>query len=499
MRSLYNFLKLIYLIILFGNFGILNSLVKSTFLPPKVLRIIKILNYFCGRNVPDIKLGNSLAKIFTRLGPAYVKLGQALATRPDLLGSQLTSELSFLHDNMPPFKINDVDKTIFNETGKYSKDLFLNFNAIPIAAASISQVHQATSHENKLVAVKILRPNIEIAISKDLEFFEWVVKFFQNFDKSLYRFKLLEIIDIFKKITSDEMDLRLEAASASELAENFKNDERFVIPEINWSLTTKRMLVLDWIDGVKIDDKDKLIKENYDIQKITSAASEAFFCQVFRDGFFHGDMHPGNFFINSSGQLIPIDFGIMGRLNISDRLFLARLLKAILDRDFLLVAKLHKEKGMLPDNQSINAFALAVRSISTPILDKKLGQISLGSLLGQLFSLAHRWELDIQPQFLLLQKTMVMAEGIGRQLNPDADMWEIARPMVTSWLTSNALTNNKFTEIVEDLKIISNKLPKIIDKLDNNKEPVINVSLFQKNSFLLITAIISFVIGSILF
>ena len=210
-------------------------------------------------------------------------------------------------------------------------------------------------------------------------------------------------------------------------------------------------------------------------------------------------MHPVNFFINTSGQLIPIDFGIMGRLNISDRLFLARLLKAVLDKNFLLVAKLHKEKGMLPNYQSINAFALAVRSISIPILDKKLGQISLGSLLGQLFSLAHRWELDIQPQFLLLQKTMVMAEGIGRQLNPNADMWEIARPMVSRWLSSNAFTSNKFTEVIENLKLISDKLPKFIDQIDSEKKPVINVSLFQKNYLVFIIAIISFVFGSIFF
>ena len=214
--------------------------------------------------------------------------------------------------------------------------------------------------------------------------------------------------------------------------------------------------------------------------------------------FFHGDMHPGNFFINKNGKLVPIDFGIMGRLKIADRLFLARLLQAILKKDYLLVAKLHKEKGMLPENKSIHSFALAIRSISTPILDKTLEQISLGNLLGQLFGLAHKWELNIQPQFLLLQKTMVMAEGIGRQLNPNADMWNIARPMVSDWLKSNTLTNARFNEFLDDFIKIAYKFPKIIEKIENEEKPQIN-SLSQKYYIILFTAIISFVIGSILF
>ena len=284
------------------------------------------------------------------------------------------------------------------------------------------------------------------------------------------------------------MDLRLEAAAANELNENFKNDERFIVPKVYWELTTKRMLVTSWIDGIKINDLDSLRSEKYNIETITKNSAEAFFLQVFRDGFFHADMHPGNVFINPNGKIVPVDFGIMGRLKVSDRVFLARLLKSILEHNFLKVAQLHFDKGILPPDKSIESFAQEIRSISTPILNKKLGQISLGNLLGELFSLASKWKLNIQPQFLLLQKTMVMAEGIGRQLNPDTDMWVMSKPLVNDWLYSTDLKIKYAEEIYMDINMAGKKIPEIIDKLDllvNNKSSnnenifkPLNVSIF---------------------
>lgn len=226
------------------------------------------------------------------------------------------------------------------------------------------------------------------------------------------------------------------------------------------------MLVTTWIDGIKINDLDALKTGGHKIDVITKNSAEAFFLQVFRDGFFHADMHPGNVFINSKGVIIPVDFGIMGRLHVSDRIFLAQLLKAILDRNFLKVAQLHFDKGILPSNTSIESFSQEIRAISIPLLDKKIGQISLGNLLGELFSLASKWKLNIQPQFLLLQKTIVMAEGIGRQLSPETDMWVMSKPLVNEWLSSNDLKKKFSQELFSNIKMISKKLPEIIQKFD---------------------------------
>jgi len=257
-----------------------------------------------------------------------------------------------------------------------------------------------------------------------------------------------------------------EAAAASELEENFRGDSRFKVPKVFWPLCSKRILVTSWVDGIKINNLQDLNSGGHSIDNITKNSAEAFFLQVFRDGFFHADMHPGNVFVTSKSVIVPVDFGIMGRLNVSDRIFLARLLKSILDRDFLKVAQLHFDKGILPANASIESFAQEIRSISLPLLDKTIGQISLGKLLGELFGLASKWELTIQPQFLLLQKTMVMAEGLGRQLSPETDMWVMARPMVIEWLSSSEIKVKQFDEIISDIKFAGKRLPEILNRID---------------------------------
>ena len=287
-----------------------------------------------------------------------------------------------------------------------------------------------------------------------------------SLDREISFLRLSEAVDIFEALTKNEMDLRLEAAAADELSNNFAKDERFVVPDVFWSLTSKRMLVTTWIDGIKINDLDALKTGGHKIDVITKNSAEAFFLQVFRDGFFHADMHPGNVFINSKGVIIPVDFGIMGRLHVSDRIFLAQLLKAILDRNFLKVAQLHFDKGILPSSTSIESFSQEIRALSIPLLDKKIGQISLGNLLGELFSLASKWKLNIQPQFLLLQKTIVMAEGIGRQLSPETDMWVMSKPLVNEWLSSTDLKKKFSQEVFSNIKMISKKLPEIIHKFD---------------------------------
>ena len=465
MKNILHFSKALKIIFVFGRKGILSKIVENNLVSQRALFIINIVNFFIGKEIPNNLVGSTLVNILKSLGPAFVKLGQALATRPDIVGVELANELAQLHDKMEPFSFEKIEKSIMAETGKEIKDLFKSFHKVPIAAASISQVHKGLTFENEVIAIKILRPGVEKAIFSDLRFFKWCANFLSSIDKEFAFLRLSKAVDIFEELTKNEMDLRLEAAAANELDENFKNDDRFVVPRVFWELTTKRMLVTSWIDGIKINDLDRLRSGKYNIETITKNSAEAFFLQVFRDGFFHADMHPGNVFIIPNGQIVPVDFGIMGRLKVSDRVFLARLLKSILEHNFLKVAKLHVDKGILPPDKSIESFAQEIRSISTPILNKKLGQISLGNLLGELFSLASKWKLSIQPQFLLLQKTMVMAEGIGRQLNPDTDMWVMSKPLVNDWLSSNDLKIKYAEEIYMDINMAGKKLPAIIDKL----------------------------------
>ena len=466
MSSIFHILRAFRIIIIFSRKGLLSKISKSSLIPQRALFFINILNFFVGKEVPDSEIGSTIVETLKVLGPAFVKLGQALATRPDIIGVQLANELAQLHDNMEPFSYEKIVKSIKTETGKDIGQLFKSFNKTPIAAASISQVHKAKTFENDTVAVKILRPGVEKAIFSDLRFFKWCAKFLSSLDQEISFLRLPEAVDIFEALTKNEMDLRLEAAAADELSNNFDKDERFIVPDVFWSLTSKRMLVTTWIDGIKINDLDALKTGGHKIDVITKNSAEAFFLQVFRDGFFHADMHPGNVFINSEGVIIPVDFGIMGRLHVSDRIFLAQLLKAILDRNFLKVAQLHFDKGILPSNTSIESFSQEIRALSIPLLDKKIGQISLGNLLGELFSLASKWKLNIQPQFLLLQKTIVMAEGIGRQLNPETDMWVMSKPLVNEWLSSTDLKKKFSQEVFSNIKMISKKLPEIIQKFD---------------------------------
>ena len=467
MSSIFHILRAFSIIIIFSRKGLLSKISKSSLIPQRALFFINILNFFVGKEVPDSEIGSAIVETLKTLGPAFVKLGQALATRPDIIGVQLANELAQLHDNMEPFSYEKIVKSIKTETGKDIEQLFKSFNKTPIAAASISQVHKAKTFENDTVAVKILRPGVEKAIFSDLRFFKWCAKFLSSLDQEISFLRLPEAVDIFEALTKNEMDLRLEAAAADELSNNFDKDERFIVPDVFWSLTSKRMLVTTWIDGIKINDLDALKTGGHKIDVITKNSAEAFFLQVFRDGFFHADMHPGNVFINSEGVIIPVDFGIMGRLHVSDRIFLAQLLKAILDRNFLKVAQLHFDKGILPSNTSIESFSQEIRAISIPLLDKKIGQISLGNLLGELFSLASKWKLNIQPQFLLLQKTIVMAEGIGRQLSPETDMWVMSKPLVNEWLSSTDLKKKFSQEVFSNIKMISKKLPEIIHKFDD--------------------------------
>ncbi len=412
--------------------GVLGHLARTGLFPPWFSTGLEGLDRMIARPV-KASTTNRLASALTALGPGFVKFGQALSTRGDLIGADAAKDLAQLQDQLPPFKTAIARQIITDQLGQDIDVLFRSFDDTPVAAASIAQVHFAKLHDGRAVAVKILRPGIRAKLERDIDFFASIARLLEWVAPRTKRLKLKTTVDQFAHYADVELDLRLEGSSAAKLKENHSKDEGIYVPSIEWGLTTEQVLVMERVAGTRIDDRAALLASGHVIDDITTIAAKSFFFQVFRDGFFHGDMHPGNIFIRGDGVLVPIDFGIMGHLSVTDRLFLAQLLSAILDRDYAKVAQLHRGAGMIPLTVNLADFAQAIRAAVEPIMDKPMGGVSLGAVLGQIFGLAQRYDVEVQPQFTLLQKTMVMAEGVGRQLNPDANMWPIARDLAAEW------------------------------------------------------------------
>jgi len=460
------FIKSILVFIKLTRAGALILILNIEIIPKKLKFILRTFNVFIYKN-DDEEIGSKLLKCLVELGPGYIKFGQALSTRSDLLGPEVTKHLKNLQNNIKPFSSLIAKEIIENETKLLINDIFMSFNETPIAAASVAQVHKGILKNGEKVAIKILRPKIEITLFRDFKFFYWTSKCIEFLIPEGKRLKLSQTVEVFSNISLNEINLTMEASAADELAENFKNHSNFRVPKIFWNLTSKKVLVLEYIEGIKIDDLPALKKYNHDINKITNISAEVFFLQVFRDGFFHGDMHPGNIFIDKKGKLIPIDFGIMGRLNSKDRQFLALLLTYLLDKNYKKVVEIHSEANMLGSDVSHEQLALAIRAISTPILNKPIGDISLAKLLGQILGLSKLYNIEIQSQFSLLQKTMLMAEGTARGLSPETNMWELSRPLIKKWIDETNDPFNILEEWFHKNKLILLKLPEIILKIDN--------------------------------
>ncbi len=383
--------------------------------------------------------GARLSMALQELGPSFIKLGQALSTRSDLIGEQIAAELAELRDKLPPFPAAQAHEIVAKEFGKPIGELFEEFSDQPIAAASIAQVHFAITKSGKAVAVKILRPNIERAFERDLQLFFWLAQLAENKKPHLKRLRLVEVVQSLAETIKMELDLRFEAAAAMELRQNMVNDDNFYVPEIYWSLTSKRVLVMERICGIAVSDIDALLAAGHNRQHIMQIAAQSLFNMVFRDGFFHADLHPGNLFVLPDGRLAVVDFGIMGRITLQERIYIAEILHGFLNADYKRVAEVHFEAGYVPANQSVHNFALACAAIGAPILGKPLAEISIARLLAQLFKVAETFAMETQPQLLLLQKTMMMAEGVGRMLDPSVNMWQLAEPLIEQW-TSQYMT-----------------------------------------------------------
>ena len=445
--------------------GIFKLLLDSLIFSNKINLMFKFINFIFYRHNKK-HVGYRLLNCLIDLGPGYIKFGQALSTRPDLMGKETCEHLQKLQDDIKGFSGLIAKKIIESEMQRSIEDIFTTFNKIPIATASVAQVHFGVLANGHEVAIKLLKPDIEKKLFQDFILFYWVSKCFEFCIPKVKRLKLSKNVEVLSEISLNELDLTMEASAADELAENFKDHPKYRVPKIYWELTSKRMLVLEYIDGIKINDLSKLRKNKHNIDKITEIGTEVFFLQVFRDGFFHGDMHPGNIFIDKKGMLVPIDFGIMGRLNNNDRRFLALLLTYLLNKNYKKVVEILSEANMLGEDISHDYLAQAIRAISTPILNKPIGQISLAKLLGQILGLSKEFNIEVQPQFTLLQKTMLMAEGTTRQINPEINMWDLSGPLIDKWINESHDPFKIFEDWIHKNKILLLKIPEIIDKID---------------------------------
>lgn len=410
--------------------------------------------------------GERLARALQEAGPSFIKLGQALSTRSDLLGEELAADLSHLQDSLPPFSGAEARAAIAEEFGRPVEEIFSHFEDEAVAAASIAQVHFAVTTEGREVAVKVLRPDIEGAFHGDLDLFFWVAEMLEATRPELRRLKPRESVQTLAETVDMEMDLRFEASAAAEMWENFKDDPHFSVPKVDWTRTGRRVMTTERVEGVPLDDRAAILKAGHDPEEVLQKAAAAFFFQIFRDGFFHGDLHPGNLFVRPDGNIVAVDFGIMGRVDHTTRRFLGEMLVSFLDRDYRRAAEVHFEAGWVPAHRSVDSFTQACRSIAEPILDLPQNEISIARLLGQLFQITETFEMETQPQLLLLQKTMLVAEGTGRTLAPEANMWFLARPLIEDWITSAMGPEARIREAAQGVGDALERLPRLLDNIE---------------------------------
>lgn len=403
------------------------------------------------------KDAQGLSETLQRLGPSHIKLGQFLATRPDVIGVELADQLSKLQDRLPPFALDDARAQLTESFASSTGDLFGKLDA-PVAAASIAQVHKlrVAGEEGRPrdIAVKILRPGIERRLARDLEAFRFAAAMIERLSAPARRLRPKAAVETLARSVAIELDLRLEAAALSEMARNIEHDPGFRLPEIDWGRTAKRVLTTSWVDGIPVSNIKALKKAGHDLPELAANVIRSFLRHAMRDGFFHADMHPGNLFVDEDGGLVAVDLGIMGRLAPKDRLFLAEILHGFITRDYARVARVHFDAGYVPAQQSPELFAQALRAIGEPIMDRPADEISMAKLLAQLFEVTGQFDMETQPQLLLLQKTMVVVEGVARMLDPQVNMWEVAEPEVAAWMRSRLGPEGRLQDAADGMATI---------------------------------------------
>ena len=446
--------------------GALRGIEEDPLTPAPVRRLARLARV--GARVPPVP---DYAAALLAIGPAAIKLGQALSTRPDLVGEKAAENLSQLQDDLPPARFDFIKRTIETSFNAPLESLFLEFDNEPVGAASIAQVHRARTIDGRDVAVKVLRPGIEEEFAKALETYEWAAAHVERFGGEAARLRPRLVVAQFRQWTARELDLQREAASASELRENMVAEPGYYVPEIDWRRTARRVLTLEWLDGIKLNDRDALIKAGHDCHSLAETLVRAFLRQAVVDGFFHADLHHGNLFALPDGRIAAIDFGIMGRINRRARVWLAEILYGLITGDYRRVAEIHFEAQYVPGHHSVEEFATALRAAGEPIRGLPVKEISVGRMLESLFSITRDFDMPTQPHLLLLQKSMVMNEGVASALDPDINMWETAEPFIGEWMRSElgpeAYYADRIIELVRALK----KIPELIERIDQYYPP----------------------------
>jgi len=415
-----------------------------------------------GRARRDGAVGQRFVAALGELGPSYVKLGQFLATRPDIVGKQLASDLTALQDRMPPFPLAAAKASVAEELGRPADDIFERFSE-PLAAASIAQVHRAKARGIEGdVAVKVLRPNIETRFRRDLESFYLAARIAERLAPASRRLRPVAFVDTLAASVKEEMDLRMEASAAAELAERTKADAGFRVPRIEWELTAKRVMTSEWVDAMPLRDAALLKAKGFDTHRLATAVIQNFLTQALRDGFFHADMHQGNLFVDAKGDLVVVDFGIMGRLDPTMRRFMADVLYGFLQRDYKAIAEAHFAVGIVAPDRSVDAFAQALRAVGERVFGRPAREISMARLLQQLFEITDMFGMEMQPQLVWLQKTMVVVEGVARDLDPDHNIWESSRPVVERWMRETLSPETRLREAAEGLGDFGRTLQTIV-------------------------------------
>jgi ubiquinone biosynthesis protein len=474
MRGPHNIWRLIRTGATFERTGAMQIILDKLDLPP----LLKFTIRFIGKPFKLLGLRGDIqfppiVRALTALGPAYIKFGQILSTRPDVVGAELAKQLSVLQESLPPFSRGLALLEIEKDLGISTNEVFENISE-PIAAASIAQVHKAIlKSTGQTVAIKVLRPGIEKAFRKDIDAFYLAANIIELLSPKSRRLRPLEVIEHFDSVVQGELDLRLEASAASEFSANTKGDALLCIPNIHWETSGRRVMTLDWVDGIPLGDLEALKKSKTDMKELSTRILSMFLRHALRDGFFHGDMHQGNLKLNSKGELVIIDFGIMGRIDEYTRRVYAEILMGFIKKDYKRVAEVHFEAGYVSPDQDVNLFAQALRSVGEPIFGQNAENISMAKLLSHLFDVTERFGMETRTELILLQRTMVVVEGVSRSLNPSSlDIWEAARPEVEEYIKNNLGPKAFLKDLIKTAQSLSHfgpKLPSLIETLLNKE------------------------------